>query len=173
MQLFGVVPLPEDLKFPALALDYPLAIVTLANAHGNKVRSKVFVVTGKVFCITSDKSPLSLGQEFKVTEARLINDPSQGMLAEAPPEDLFLPADYSELQSSDDTILNGWAILPPNEIREVVQQKDNLYIFAEKENVGMICVRAGDETARPFFVNFDNSEEVEMKGSLLEIFRAK
>jgi hypothetical protein len=91
-KLFHVSEWPENLALPKIAREYLLGIVTLQHRDSKaEARARVYVVDGHVFSVSFDKPPSFLNQNFKVTEAVLVNKPDAEEIASPLPEDTVLP----------------------------------------------------------------------------------
>lgn len=168
-RLFQLKEWPENLALPKIAREYLLGIVTLQHRDSKaEARARVYVVDGHVFSVTFDRSPGFLNQNFKVTEAILVNNPDAKAILSPLPEGTVLPAEYLELLKKKQSKINGWDIVPENEIREVVQEGNNLYVIAENEQLGVMCVRGGGKSGTPIYVNFEDMREVELDGSFAD-----
>lgn len=174
MRMFQQVRLPVELELPQPAQEYELGVVTLQNAEGkSKVRAKVFVVNGRVFCINFDKTPTSLNQDFNVADAVISNSPDVKTPVSTLPADTALPGEYLELLKKGRDQINGWQLSPEDQVREVFLDEDNLCVFAEKANNGIVGVRSGDKAGCPVYVNYEDCQTLtEVEGSLTEFFES-
>jgi hypothetical protein len=76
------------------------------------------------------------------------------------------------LLQKDQRNINGWELTLETEIREVVQEQENLYVIAENEELGVLCVRAGDKSGKPIYVNFERGEEVVVESSFTDFLKS-
>lgn len=172
MRFFRATPIPAELAFPQLSVEYILGEVTLQHRENKKkVRARVYVVNGHVFCVTFNKSPGFLDGNFQVQETKLVNRLDAKEVVAPLPPDTVLPADYLQLLKEGQLELYGWNFLEGNELSEIVRDKDNLYIIATHEEYGMLCVRSGDASGFPIYLDDDDSEGIAIDYSLFTFLK--
>jgi hypothetical protein len=67
--------------------------------------------------------------------------------------------------------LYGWNFLEANELSEIVREKDNLYIIATHEEYGMLCVRSGDASGFPIYLDDHDSDGIVIDYSLITFLK--
>lgn len=168
-KFFQVSKWPEDLALPNIAREYLLGMVTLQHRDSKaEAHARVYVVHGHVFSVSFDKPPSFLNQNFKVTEAVLVNKPDAKEIALPLPVGTAFPSEYLELVRGGYSSIGEWQLVPERDIAEFVLDEVNLYLLATHEVTGMVCLRGGDSSGKPVYLEDDDSEEIVIEGSLIE-----
>jgi hypothetical protein len=172
MRFFRTTPIPAELALPQLAVEYILGEVTLQHRETKKkVRARVYVVNGRVFCVTFNKAPGFLNGNFQVQETKLVNRLDAEEVVAPLPADTVLPADYLQLLKEGQLEIYGWNFLEEKELCEIVREEDNLYLIATHEEYGMLCVRCGDASGIPIYLDSEDSDGVAIDYSLITFLK--
>lgn len=128
-----------------------LARVSIADGRHHQAEAKVWVVKGHLFSLSFSRSPRDLEGEVQVLDVKLF-----------PPLTLPLPPDYKELSktTSDASSAQGWAILGPDQIREIVLEDGTYYAVAERPSFGVLAVRESDAESRLYLLLFEDDRVV-------------
>jgi hypothetical protein len=160
----------SDVLFPKSQGEFKLGNVTLKdNKNGDKVLAIVWVVSGRVFSITFNKSPKALAEDFSVDSVKLLNDPMEFKTPSIQDVPYFVPDDHATLLAKNQRI-NGWQIIPFEEVWSVeIEGASTFYVLAEKEDVGLIAARENDSSRTLHLVRTDDDAgKSEVLGKSLE-----
>jgi hypothetical protein len=165
--------------------EFVLGTVQTSSRNGNlDVRAEVSIVEGLIFSIAFDKKPDAafLNSEDIVCDVAIHCVP--GVASSEVPiasgktvtyvVNSRLPKEYIDLLLSGSVApINGWVIVKGSRIRKLVHEAGNFYVIAERDQVGALAVREGEDTGAVYFMNLADGRIERTSGGIISFIQGK